>query len=88
MQMGKTAMSPAQIAEVLVSELRKGTFYIKGWDDGQPVEMLHTMLQLRTDDIIQARAPLSHLLRNSLGKEGRDKINNARKQGLARLSKL
>ena len=65
--------------------LDKGTFYIKGYDFGQPHEMLHAMLQARTSDIIEARAPLSWMQRTEAGKAVRSAISKATREGRARL---
>ena len=49
--MQTNAMTPDQMASVLLSEMAVSKFYVIGFDAGQPKEMLHAMLQWRVDDI-------------------------------------
>ena len=82
--MGK-AMSARGVAELLWQGVIDGAFYIKGYDSAQPRELLHAMLQARTDDIVQARPALSHLVRDENGKRVRKQIGAAMQGGVVAL---
>ena len=55
------AMQPAEMAQVLVDAVQEGKFYVLGYDDQQPLPWLKEMSTLRTEGIVQERAPLAHL---------------------------
>ena len=82
-QMQSQSMQPERLVELLSDGiLKKKSFYIKGYDFGQPHEMLNAMLKARMEDIVHERNPLSHLVRDEEGTKVRKSISSARKVGM------
>jgi len=79
-------MPKAASAESMAELLRQGildqkAFYIIGHDGGQPVELVHALVEARCEDIVQGRQPLSHLTKGPTSKPAKKKIAQALKAG-------
>ena len=54
-------------------------FYVLGYDDQQPLPWLKEMSTLRTEGIVQERAPLAHLAGDEEASELRQRLRDVRR---------
>eukprot|EP01045_Picozoa_sp_COSAG04_P014965 COSAG04_NODE_1154_length_8051_cov_26.213531_2_plen_108_part_00 len=73
------AMQPAEMAQVLVDAVEEGKFYVLGYDDQQPLPWLKEMSTLRTEGIVEERAPLAHLAGDEEASELRQRLRDVRR---------
>ena len=80
--MTDTMLTPEEIVQVMEEGLAEDNFYILGFDDTLPREVVLEQLRIRVDDMVRASTPLSHMHPDkSIRDQSRPRLRDALARG-------